>query len=91
MPPSAIIPDLDVLKGGQPGFGPCLEINMVDQLTFERLEKTFRYRVVPAVAFPTAPAARSYSVPQASSSIDRGTPCRHTARPDPNETVVVPV
>jgi hypothetical protein len=32
---------------------------MVDQLTLERLEKTFRYGIVPAIALPTGTPARS--------------------------------
>ena len=64
---------------------------MVHQFTFKRFEKALRHRVVPAVAFSTAPAARSYFAPQVDPSTESGIQCRRivhgTGRPARSDRV----
>ena len=62
---------------------PRLEFDIVYQFTFKRFEKTLRYRVVPAVAFSTAPAARSYFAPRVNSSAESAIQRRRIVHPDP--------
>ena len=76
--PSAIVPTLDILEGGQPSRGPRRKVSMIDHLALEGLEKTLGNRIIPTVAFATASAARSYFAQRVSLSIHLGTPYRHT-------------
>lgn len=62
---SAVVPTLDILEGGQPSRSPRRKISMVDQLALEGLEKALSNRIIPTIAFTTAPAARSYFAPPA--------------------------
>ena len=47
-----IVPGFDVLKDSGFGFSVCLESVAIRAFSFDSGEKAFRYRVVPAVAFP---------------------------------------
>ena len=52
MSPATIIKQLDVFKDSLPGLRPAGIVFVMNSFGFQTVKKTFRHRIIPAVAFP---------------------------------------